>query len=209
MSTLTIQPVVYEGKRLSEVGERLVEIFYPRIKNYKINDGLGLETLLTLEKEASFPVLRRTNVFDGYDLAVYNEFTQLFRDNQRPLLIITQLPHEDGLYGCAPYFDLPFVSVYRSEVGEIDTNRHVKMVTILDAHELGHAFKLDGHSKEFKGQIHNIKELCIMEHGHSREAYNRTITWYDYLDAYSSKFCDDCYKDLGIQKPKLTIAVVK
>ena len=42
MTTLKIQPVEYRGKRLEEVGERIVATFSPLFDNFEILDEIKL-----------------------------------------------------------------------------------------------------------------------------------------------------------------------
>ena len=42
MTTLKIKPVEYKGRRLSEVGEKIVATFFPLFDNFEILDEIKL-----------------------------------------------------------------------------------------------------------------------------------------------------------------------
>lgn len=208
MSTLTIQPIEYKGKRLGEVGDRILSAFHPVIDDFTIAEEIGLEGLVKIEKDSGRKFLDKTDLFPPYPIAIHviNLFFVkrfLTKKYWKPILIVTQLPiyfdtlFYELLYGKG-HDGIAFVSTYRSEIGEEDSYKHIGGLTTQTLHELGHGFGLEHHTKETtQDKFCPMKQLELVKVKSGELTPEKYITSLDYL------FCSDCSEALINQKSLL------
>ena len=196
MSKLNIQPVVYDGRRLNEVGDRVVSVFYPLFDDYKINDELGFLDLdsIVLRDGESDPSQRARIV--GPD------FPRFLSNYGSPVLGVTSITStrskNDGwVYGIASKnYNAAYVSTARPEFDSAESNIHVERLIIEALHELGHVFALQHH--ESPKRTSNRKS-CPMDTSHAEKARSGIISWGEYLSQRNPEaFCRECYGQLGI-----------
>ncbi len=147
MAILKIQPVNYKGKRLNEVGDRIVDVFNPLIDDYEINNKLlllkhPLDMLMDLTRG------RVSNLFLPIEIN-NNYFAEYLSHYGQPILGITSIPAKSirhgWLYGFADITrKSTFVSTSRFEY-DLDSDSHIKRIIITSLHELGHVFGLEHH----------------------------------------------------------------
>ena len=247
MPTLNIQPVEYSGKKLNDLGERIISEFYPLIDGFIINREITLKELVEEDRRKDLygrRILEETSIFPPYSVALVDSgFFYFLSKYDTPILSITSLPiinsaHptddisklitivipegltdtetqklieekleeniEEGL--TTPkltkysYFDgfgldkVAFVSTYRTEFWNIDSEEHIERCAIIGVHEMGHAFGILEHHLEYNKQTSNGK-FCAMTTGLLGK-----IPWEQHISLIAPSFCVDCYKKLGVYK---------
>lgn len=187
MAQLIIQPVCYEGKRLPELGDRILAVFNPLFDDYVIRSQLTL---------AHIPpdFLKKQFGIEGEYFPVFLSW------HGKPILGITKLEafRKDGKwvygYGSQPH-KAAFVSTFKREFKLIDTDEHLERVVIESLHELGHVFGLGHHDESI--QITKNNKYCPMTTAHASQARAKKITWAEFISARdSTAFCDECYERL-------------
>jgi predicted Zn-dependent protease len=196
MKNLNILPIEYPGKRIEELGENLVRVYYPVFQNFKIISPISRNELKEMQAKKRFS---KNNEFwiNG------KGFCRFLEDNGNYILGITALPvarNKRGgwKYGGGSWFyKSAFVSAFRPEFGEIDSDINLERTTIESIHEIGHAFGLRHHPE--KTLTENLK-LCPMDVSLNKDALNKKITWEEYISSRDSEsLCKECYSKLVVK----------
>jgi len=175
MSTLTIKPVEYAGRRLQELGDRVTTAFYPAIENFKIADRLSLRELLF--KDAIDPIhadfLTEEDFSRPYRIAFYGfTFGNLLsrfgglvlgvtdvpltfmgpKDSYKPLVhrFNYSLEGVEGIGDQKNNHQLAVVSTHRKVFRKEDSDYYIDRLVRLAIHEVGHSFSLEHHKGKNK-----------------------------------------------------------
>ena len=193
MPILRIQPISYSGKRLPELGERVLRALYPRIDDFVIRPGIQYEAAYQASGDKSDPPASLPSVgpdFLDY-LARYGRF----------VLGITSLPairnqYGDWLFGQArPSVQVAYVSSSRPPFKALDSDEHVERLSIEAIHEAGHIFGLNDHYRVDKKT--RSGKRCPMTRAHASDARRGVITWEDYISSRDFVFCPECCGSLA------------
>lgn len=194
MTILKLQPVAYHGSRLSEVGNRLVSIFFPLIDNIEVNKEIKMEDILSELSNKPYNIA-------SISVVVQQGFLEYLSALGEPILGITSLEAKNiagaRVYGQGiPNPKSAYVSTYYFEFGEMDSAEHLESLVIYSTHELGHSFGLNHHGEEQRS-IRN--KLCPMAVSRISLGPNaEVIKWEQDISLRDWLFCNDCYKNLGI-----------
>jgi len=204
MSYLVIRPFDYQGRRLDEIGERIV-LALPSGGALEIGEEIRMNPLdrwLSLEP---VPVTDRRPVdFFGFTVCYRKpEFSTGIGDRfmrylesmhgGRPgkLLVVTSLPAKGGsmrlAYGTA-LDKTAVVSAYGETFGEPGTDLHVDRVVKVGIREFGHLLGLEVHNGAPRKT--SSGKLCPMND--SPEGMSAG----EMFDSLDSSFCEDCYDAL-------------
>lgn len=197
MDRLYIQPIEYSGKRLNELGKRVVSVYSSIFKDYEILEPLSKENLKEIQtSKESLKEIMKESWING------EKFNSFLKKPGKYILGVTGLPvtrnkNKDWVYGKGwNLTSNAFVSTFRPEFNKIDSNIHLERVIIEALHELGHVFELDHHYK--RTETKNSK-LCPMDVSLGKNVRKNMITWEEYISSRDSfSFCEECSKKLGI-----------
>ncbi|GEM_PF-5330057 len=192
MSTLHIQPYVYNGKKLKELAERIVMVFHPILDDYLVKEEVYDGDVDALLSRSLSP---RAPPYVGHW-----QFLRYLASFGTPILGVTIL-HSDylGAFGeGSSLTQSAYVSCARPEFDKVDSKIHMERLLIEGLHELGHVFDLDHHddlTRTLNGK------LCPMDTSLSREAHLRKITWGEYISSRDTDaFCKGCHEKLELLK---------
>jgi len=140
--SLVIQPIFYKGRRLKEVGDRLVAALYPRLENCEIRDEItelpcGIELsrkYKSVSREVDGMLLFLAGIAKPPVLGII------------PLHIIKPDGSKAAGYSGA-LLGSAFVTTYRPEFTQCGSDEHADLVYFVGLHEIGHLAWLDHHSR--------------------------------------------------------------
>ena len=215
MIKLKIKPVEYEGRRLQELGDRIVQVFYPLVNKFRLLPEIGLRTLLK-KRELYNPEEFRyhTILFEPPFYVSINgkPFSEFLSGYGTPILGVSQMSMSkwtifseipDALHRFSWYssdskcpegygsseFKTAIVSTFNPKYGKLDTDRHLERLVRVAVHEIGHSLGLNHHRR--KVETSNDKLCPMMPRGEIESA--------DYM------LCKYCYRALGIPEHKISV----
>lgn len=199
MSKLGIITIEYDGQRLEDIGAGVVSALEPLVSGFDVIKRLDLRDLvLNFEPVQELYKPPKLALKPLGDILPY----------KNPTLLVSNLPllsqmgsHMLGIAN--EESKLAYVSTYKPDFGELDSEEHVERVVVEALHELGHCFGL-GHHEE-RVETHKGK-LCLMTVAHDGDFIRGRITGADYISMRDKFFCGRCYVKLGIQDPSLRLS---
>jgi hypothetical protein len=202
MPLLQIIPYGYSSSRLDELAEGVMEAFAPRFREYRIFEDRGFDEIANKIFDIPDDTTASLNV--GIPGLWFYDYLRRYIQRGTVTLALTSLSmmlNSQENYVCGYGMDnIAVVSSGWKSIGIKDTDSHIKIMTMLSTHEIGHALGAEKH--HLYGKTRNGLYCPLSTFGKwlsSKETKYELIPKNEiYHNLDSKALCEPCYKKLRI-----------
>ncbi len=189
MKTLKIFPLDYDGRRLEEIGQLILDALPGLMDGFKIQTPISKSSI-------------DDTCFHSPNALLSLQTSRTLEILNTPVLIVTSLALKDS-YGhgfCIGTSEgASIVSTYRPEMGKAGSDDHVFKVASVGTHEMAHFF---GASHHQKGMPTANGLRCSMDVSQNQGFISRRMHWTEFPVGEDIMLCEKCYEKMGVSHPR-------